>query len=149
AFAGEVGPEPAHHDEEAVAEADQEHDVEKEPEEPGDDPAELHAEDMSYRLAAADGCHRTLIDVFEIFPGAALEFPQDILCSGGAHLHCGGADAGDGLAVLAEQIRHVSDNENVRVAGYRQIRFDLYPPGLVGFNAEPCTQRRRGDARRP
>src|SRR5690606_29535364 len=65
AFAGEVGPEPTHQNEQAVSEADEEKYMKKQPEQPGDDAAKFHAEYVSDGTAPADGGHRPFIDVLE------------------------------------------------------------------------------------
>src|SRR5262249_5091505 len=78
ALVGEVRPRPLHHDDAAVAEADEVEDVHEAPQEPGNEAGEAQAGDLGDRLRPPDDRHRALVDVVERPSWMAGERREDI-----------------------------------------------------------------------
>src|SRR5207247_2270882 len=76
---GDVGPRPLEQHQEAVAEPDQEHDVDEKPGEPGDEPGELESSDDRHRGRAPDGRHAPFVAVTERAGRLTAESPQHVV----------------------------------------------------------------------
>src|SRR4051812_5508113 len=83
----DVGPGPLGHHDKAAAEADQPEDVEKDPEQPGEKPRHIQAEDRADGGAAADGRHDAVVLVAERLERLARDGPPDVLAGARALLH--------------------------------------------------------------
>jgi hypothetical protein len=72
---GEVVPRPLHEDHEPVTKADQIHEMDKEPDQPGQEAARLQAPQISHRRGAAAGGHGAPISVVERLGRLAFQEP--------------------------------------------------------------------------
>ena len=84
---GHVGQRPLEHHHHAVAEADQEEDVDADPGQPRGEAREPQAADLRHRGLAADGGQRPLVAVLEPAPRLRLQRPEDVAGDVPAHLH--------------------------------------------------------------
>ncbi len=149
AFAFEVGPDPLAEDGEAAAEADEEKDVDEEPEQPGDDAGEAAFADFGDGAVVADGGHGAAVFVGEFAAWLAAEIAEDVFGGGFALLHGGGGEAGDLFSFGVGEGGHVADDEDFAVAGEAQIFFDGDAAGAVGFGGEFFAERRGCDSGGP
>jgi hypothetical protein len=132
---GEVGVGPAEEDDQTVAEADQEGDVDGEPGKPREPSRHLPAEQIAHRGSAADDREGALVDITEGRGGASRGQGQNVLCRVPSRLHRGRADAGHRGAVLLDG-REVSGHEDVGRAGDREVRVHDHLPGAVEFHPQ-------------
>ena len=62
---GKIVPHPLHEDEQPAAKADEIHEMNEEPYQPGREAAQVDAPQVGYRRRSSDGCHRASISVAE------------------------------------------------------------------------------------
>src|SRR6476661_4561610 len=96
----EIGPRPFQHHDDAVPEADQEEDVDEDPEQPGDEPAEMEPADVGHRLPPSDDGELALVPITEGLARLSGEVSPNRSRRVSAHLNRGGGDAGQRSAVL-------------------------------------------------
>src|SRR5215831_17223045 len=117
ALEGDVVPQPDERDQEAVADLDQEEDVDHAPEQPAEEAGQLDAAELHHGGVAADGGEVALVAVAErrrlIGPG---EPRRDQAADITTHLLRGRRNAGHGAAVRPGRRRGVADRKDVRMA---------------------------------
>ncbi len=148
---GEVSPDPGGEDREAVAEADEEEDVDREPGGPGGKAAPVGFEgpfDFGDGVHAADGGHVALVEVAKGGARASGEIGSEDSGDMVAHLHGRLSDAGDLMAVLLE-VGQIAQNEDLGHA--RRIETTVYndAAAVVERRAQQAAQRRGGNASGP
>jgi hypothetical protein len=129
---------------EAVLEADEVEQVDGEPHEPGEEAGQPQPADRRHRGEPRDGRHRALVEVAEGLVGArpALGVALDLLGGVLAALDRDLRDTGQRPAA------HVADDEDLGVAGERQVVADLDPAGAVQLRAALPREQRAERARR-
>src|SRR5690349_2565650 len=117
ALPAHVCPRPFEEDEEAVAEADQEHDVDEEPREPGRQAREAEAADHRDGGGAADGGHAAAVAVAERLGRLAGQAVQHVAGRRALLLQGDRSQPGQRAAVLGDERAQVADGEGFRMAG--------------------------------
>src|SRR5512132_1348116 len=146
---------PANDDEEPILEADQVPDVHEEPRHPGNEAAQLQSLDVRDGGCAANRREVAFVVIPEPRSGAGAQASANRFRRVAALLHGDRRDAGehDRLAARAAYADHVTEGEDLRMPGKRQIRLDRHASGAVclgpGELGEPARKARSGDARRP
>jgi hypothetical protein len=136
---------PSHEDEDAVLQPDEVEQVHDEVPEPGESPAQLNASDVQHRPTPADGRDVALVDVSE-WPALATVEPgsNDLRCVA-ALLHGDGGQARQRryppVGVL--DLDHVSEREDLGVAGKGEVGLDNDPAGAVDARAGGLRERPR------
>ena len=137
---GEEAPGPPDQHDEAVREPDQVGDVDAEPEHPGGEaalpserPEPRHVRD---RRAPPDDRDVAVVSVPEGLVRSPEDAPPDRLRGVGAALHGALGDAGHREALLPRLDRGITDHEDLRVAGNRQVRAHDHPPDSIGLGIE-------------
>ena len=77
-----------------------------------------------------------LVEVVERFARAAVEGGEDVFRGRLARLDGGGGEAGEELAVRHLEVGEVADDEDVGMAGDREVGADLDAAGAVERDAE-------------
>src|SRR5215831_6559788 len=132
-------PSPLNHDEQAVAETDQEHDVDEQPGQPGEEPGGLEPADVGDRPGAADRGQHSLVRVAERLGKLAAKSPQNIRGGMSSLLHRGRCDARHKGAVLLE-VSQIPDDVDVIAAGDGQVRLHDDSTGIIQRNAKGARQ---------
>ena len=150
------GPADGHHD--AIGEADQVHDVDRQPEGPGEEAA-LPAERPEPRDVGDAGQPADDRDVALVRVAERLASPRPTAAGGSSARRAGrpgsrpGRRPGTGRSVLPRQHRRIADREDLRVARDRQVRPDDDPAVAVGRGVrrlrDRLDERRDEDAGRP
>src|SRR5215510_6567196 len=87
-----IVPHPLYEDEQPVAKADEIHEVNEEPQQPGRYATQVGAPEIGHRRGPADGGHRASISVAERLGGLAFQQPSpDLPCRMDALLHSHGS----------------------------------------------------------
>src|SRR5262249_36157783 len=141
-------PGPFKDDQQPIAEADQEKDVDEEPSDPGDPAGDLERAQVRHRGGAPNGGQRALVAVAERSWGTSLELAGDVVRGVDPLLNGGGSDTGNLAAVLLNR-GEVANDVQVRVSGWPQIRSHQHPSGPVERHAQRLGQGRSLNARRP
>ena len=105
--------------------------------------------DLGHRRDAADGRQRALVAVVERPQRLPSEGALDVPRRMNAFLNRRRRDARNEVAVVLAHRREVADDEDLGMAGDRQVRLREHAPGAVELDAERLRQRRRLHARRP
>src|SRR5690606_17802054 len=144
---------PVQRHQQRTANADQKIDVRDAPYPPRGPAAKVQARELDDGSAPTDGREVARVTVAE-GPGAPRLRPRADAVRDDAGdissrlLGCR-RDAGHRRAVGCPRKRGITDDEDVRMTGYRQVRLDDDSARAVGFRAEPARGGRRGDARSP
>jgi len=117
----EVLVRPVEEDGKPVAERDEEHNVDPQPQRPGEKAAQVEATDLCDGGSSPDGGHAAFVEIGKRRAGVVFEFRDDVLRDVAALLHGNGACAGQGFAVSVEARGHVADGENLGVVADREI----------------------------
>ncbi len=133
---------------ETVAKADQEEDVDEQPEQPGEEAGRLDRPDLGDGGAPADRGQHPLVDVTERQPRLAAQGAHDVLRGVPPLLHGGGGDARHESSVVFE-VGQVADDVDIVTARDGQLGLDHDAAGPVERDAERLGQRRGGDPRGP
>src|SRR5918995_1280195 len=151
AVEGEVGEEPLERDQQPVAEADELDDVKAGPGQPGVEAGERNAVDVGNRPVAADRRHVAQVLVAERTGFPAGQDAEGVASGPGALLDGDLGDARQRSPALIVQRRGIADDEDLRVAGQREVRCDQHPAGPVqrGGKAEGADDGCGLDAGRP
>src|SRR5262245_58323597 len=89
-----IVPHPLYEDEQPVAKANEIHEVDEEPQQPGCQATQVDVPEIGHRRGPADGGHRASISVAEGLRGLAFQQPSpDLLCCMDALLHSHGSQA--------------------------------------------------------
>ena len=130
-------------DGDAVAEADQEEDVHDGPQPPGEHAAEGAVVDVRDGAPATDRRQQALVAIVEgrAAGQTAAQIGVDEAGDEAAHLHGGGRDAGHLLAGALD-MGQVADDEDLGMAGDRQVGCDLHASGVIERGAERLRERR-------
>ena len=124
----DVVPRPVDEDVEAVAEPHEVEQVQPQPREPSDRPAQPPAVgEVGHRVVAADRRHLPLVEVAERLGGLAPAPPQDLAGDVLAALDRRLGHLGERRAVPAGRGRDVTDGEDLGVARQREVGLDDEP----------------------
>ena len=120
----------------AALELDDVHEVNEEPREPCGESGDVDAKDVGDGSGATDDGHVAFVEVMEgreiWFAG---ETGENDFCGVAALLDGGLSDAGEGLALVVEDVGKIADDEDVRKIGNGEIGKDLDFAGAIGFGA--------------
>jgi len=145
---GEVGDGPLEHHEQPIAKTDEKEDVDAQPQQPGEQTGEAEHLQIGDGEGAADDGKVALIRVAKRrgrrqILHSTLDNPGDILalldrgcCQPREWPRLPLLDAKE-VADRRDDRSGVADNEQLRVAGNREIRAHLHPPRPIHFGAEP------------
>src|ERR1700674_1951014 len=149
ALKGEIRPQPAQRDDQAVAEADQVIDVRQRPDQPGDEAAQVNPAEVDHRRLAPDGGEVAVVAIAEGRRRRPAREPRrDQLADVGALLLRHRRDTRQRLAALAH-VCGVADDEDFRMTRERQIGRDLDAAHRVALGIEPIAGGGGGDAGGP
>src|SRR5262249_2695236 len=150
ALEGHVGPEPGQGDDDAIAQADQEIDVDEAPKQPGEPSGQLDKTEIGDRCLTADGREAAAVAVAKRpWWRTAVDPRADHLRHEGTLLVGDRRDARESLACSVQSVAGVPDDEDVGMIAKTEIEADLDTPRPVRGNGEPARDRRRGDTGRP
>ena len=145
----QVRPRPLQHDGESIPEAHQKEDVDEEPHQPSEEARHAQPAEIGNGRRTSDRGHIAGIAVVKRCGGLPGRKPQDVPGGVRALLLGDLRHAGQRLTGLVNERGQVPDDEDVRVAFDREIRFDLDAPDSVERHAERRRERRAGNAGRP
>src|SRR5215510_9351307 len=148
-----IVPHPLDEDEQPVAKANEIHEVNEEPQQPGYQATQVHAPEIGYRCCPADGGHCASISVAEGLGGLAFQQSSlDLARRMDALLHSHGSQSWQYVSLMF-QMHHIADDEERRIIGDTEVGSYVHPPGPVQCNTgafvEHSAQPRGFDSRRP
>jgi len=146
---GEVGPGPLEEDEDAVAESNEEVEVNEGPGQPCRCAAELKAFEIGNAGVASDGGEAAFVEIPEVLWRFAADHACDVFGGVFAALHGGGSDAGDGTSFFIFDAHGVPDDLDFGMAGNAEGLFDEGASGTVDGAFELADERGGGIARSP
>src|SRR5262249_15714289 len=119
---------PLHEDEQPVAKADEIHEVNEEPQQPGRQATQVSAPEIGHRRGPADGGHRASISVAEWLRGLAFQQPSpDLPRRMDALLHSHGSQTWQYMALMF-QVHHIADDEKRWIIGDTEVGSHVYTP---------------------
>src|SRR5689334_24360008 len=135
---GEIGPDPLDQDTHPVAKADQEKDMHRTPEQPGQQAADAKPAEIGDGAAAPDGREIADIDIMEWFRRRpAFELSTDRPGRVDALLFGSGRYAWHRFSVFTHHQRRIANDEDLGMARQSEIGADLDPADAIGVGVKP------------
>ncbi len=151
---GEVLEAPLNENLDAALELNDVHEMDEEPDEPGEEAGDVQTENIGDGTSAADDGHVALVEIVER-RDAALPFQArfDSFCGVTAALNCDLRDAGKRLAVFVERKCEIADDEDIGKLRNGEIGKHLDAATAIGFGVSAfghfATEVVGGDATSP
>src|SRR5688572_21645405 len=145
----DVSPGPLHEDGEAIAEADQENDVDEKPDQPGQPAAQVDEIEVGHGFVPADGRHAALVPIAKALRLPAFDHRHDIARGVPALLHRHWRNARQRLAALVSEARQVANHHDFGMARDAQVFVHDHAAAFIDWNTDRFSDERSDVARGP
>jgi hypothetical protein len=138
----EVRPRPFEQDDDAVAKADQEQNVDDDPQKPSDEAGDAQEAEVRHRRRLADRRQIPLVHVVKRLGGLPGDRTDDVVGRDPALLHGGGCKPGNRLSrLLVAQRCEIADHEGFAMTRHREILLHQNAARSIERNTERLGQR--------